>query len=87
MKYEIELSRVAFKSMAKIPKKDLKRIQGKIDDLAANPRPSDVKKIQGDSNLYRIRSGDYRVLYRIYDDKIYILVVNIEHRKDVYSSL
>jgi mRNA interferase RelE/StbE len=85
MKYTIELSRVALKTMSKLPRRELVRIQARIDSLSSDPRPSDIKKVQGDSNLYRIRSGNYRVLYRIYDDQILILIVDVDHRKDIYK--
>lgn len=84
MKYEIELSRSAFKNLAHIPKRDLLRIQSRMDSLALDPRPIDIKKIQGDENLYRVRSGNYRILYRIFDHVVKILVVDIDHRKDIY---
>ncbi len=87
MKYDIELSRIALKSMAKIPRKELLRVRERIDSLSGEPRPIDVKKIQGDENLYRIRSGNYRVLYRIFDEQIYILIVGVDHRKDIYKNL
>jgi mRNA interferase RelE/StbE len=83
--YDIELSRVAFKSMAKIPRRELVRIQNRIDALSAEPRPADLKKIRGDDNLFRIRSGNYRILYRIFDEKIHILIVDVDHRKNIYK--
>lgn len=84
--YEIELSRIARKNMNKISKRELIQIQGRIDALSKEPRPADIKKIQGDENLYRIRSGYYRILYRIFDEKIHILIVDVDHRKDVYKA-
>jgi mRNA interferase RelE/StbE len=84
VKYDIELSRIALKNMAKIPKRELIRIQERIDSLIKEPRPADIKKIQGDENLYRIRSGNYRILYRIFDDMIKILIIDVDHRKDIY---
>lgn len=87
MNYNIELGRLALKSMTKIPRRELLRIQDKIDALSAEPRPADVKKIRGDENLYRIRSGNYRVLYRIFDEKILVLIVDVDHRKDVYKNI
>ncbi len=55
-----------------------------MDALAANPRPKGVKKLTGLDNLYRIRAGDYRIVYQIRDDRLIVLVVRIGHRKDVY---
>jgi mRNA interferase RelE/StbE len=82
--YDIELSCIALKNMSKIPKRDLNRIQNRLEALSREPMPDDMKKIQGDDNLYRIRSGNYRILYRIFEDKLCILVIDIDHRKDVY---
>lgn len=86
MIFEIELSRLAFKNMAKIPTRELVRIQKRINDLSVDPRPFDIKKIHGDENLYRIRSGNYRILYRIFDSKLHILIIDVDHRKDIYKS-
>ncbi len=86
MNYEIELSRIAFKNMSKIPKKELIRIKSKIELLANDPYPEDFKKIQGEENLYRIRSGNYRILYRILEGKLFILIVDVDHRKDIYKN-
>ena len=55
-----------------------------MDALAANPRPKGVKKLSGPDDLYRIRVGDYRIVYQIHDDRLIVLVVRIGHRKDVY---
>jgi len=85
--YDIELSRIALKSLAKIPRRELLRIKDKIDALSLEPRPTDTKKIHCDENLYRIRIGNYRVLYRIFDDKILVLIVDVDHRKDIYKGL
>lgn len=87
MNYEIELSRIALKNLETIPKRDLQRIKVRINELAVEPKPSDVKKIHGDENLYRIRSGNYRILYRLFEGKLLILIVNIDHRKDIYKAL
>jgi mRNA interferase RelE/StbE len=55
-----------------------------IDSLAANPRPQGVEKMKGEKNLYRVRTGDYRILYTIEDRKLIVLVVKIGNRRDVY---
>lgn len=87
MTYDIELSKIAVKNLAKIPRKDLVRIQIKIDTLTIEPRPIDLKKIEGETNLYRIRCGKYRILYRIFEEKILVLIVNVDHRQSVYKNL
>ena len=62
-----------------------KRIQIKINELAIEPRPNGVKKIQGEENSYRIRVGDYRVVYDIFDDILLITVIRVKHRSQVYQ--
>lgn len=86
MSYSIKVAQTAEKSLKKLTKKNKERIVEKIDDLAINPRPSDCKKLKGfrGEHLYRIRSGDYRIIYSINDDVLVILVVQIGHRKEIY---
>jgi len=86
MTYEIDISEKLEKRLSKIPKKNKSRILEKIDLLAHNPRPSDCKKLQGNRKpqLYRVRSGDYRIIYTIRDDRLIILIVDIGNRKEIY---
>ncbi|MEH2370162.1 type II toxin-antitoxin system RelE family toxin [Nostoc sp.] len=60
------------------------RIQTKIDDLADNPRPNGIVKLEDSDNGYRIRVGSYRVIYDIFDDVLLVSVVKVAHRKEVY---
>jgi mRNA interferase RelE/StbE len=53
--------------------------------LATNPRPANCKKLKGFKGLYRIRAGDYRIIYRIEDNALIIEVIRIGDRKDIYS--
>lgn len=85
--YSIELNKTVLKSLEDIPKSDLKKIGKKIDGLASNPRPPKVEKLGGHENLYRVRSGDYRIVYQIFDKRLLILVINIGHRREVYRDL
>jgi mRNA interferase RelE/StbE len=87
MVYRVELKQSAVDSLSKIPTNDRKRIGKKIDTLAVNPRPRGVLKLTGDENMYRIRSGDYRIIYQIEDDKLLVLVVRVGQRGDVYRNL
>lgn len=83
--YKIIIGGSALKQLQKVSRKDAERIKGAIDSLAETPRPSGVKKLKGISEpLYRIRSGDYRVIYTI-DDGINIVDIRqIGNRKDIY---
>lgn len=86
MKYRIEIAEKIEKKLVRLNKKDKERIIEKIDSLAENPRPDDCKKLKGNQRppLYRVRSGNYRIVYSIHDDVLLVLVVEIGHRKDVY---
>ena len=61
-----------------------RRIVAEVEMLVRNPRPKGVVKMAGCDNLWRIRIGDYRVVYEIHDDRLIVLVLRIAHRKDVY---
>jgi mRNA interferase RelE/StbE len=61
------------------------RIAGRIEKLAANPRPGGCKKLKGGVNEWRIRIGDYRVIYTIEDTTKTVDVTRIAHRKEVYQ--
>lgn len=67
--------------------KDIKKlIFDRIDKLRTNPRPEGVEPLQGkEKGLFRIRQGDYRIVYSIQDQKLIILIVRIVHRKEVYK--
>ena len=85
MSYKVEISKRALKQLNKLSSELQERIQAKIDDLASEPRPNGVKKLNNRENGYRIRIGDYRILYDIYDDILLITVVEIGHRSKVYK--
>ena len=63
-----------------------KRIVRRLRTLHENSRPQDVKKLAGEDDLYRIREGDYRIIYAIRDKELIVLVVKIGNRKEVYRS-
>jgi mRNA interferase RelE/StbE len=60
------------------------RLRTHLDRLAANPFPAGAKKLRGDEPFYRIRVGDYRVVYQVVGKQLVIIVVKIGHRKDIY---
>jgi mRNA interferase RelE/StbE len=82
-RYRIEITPSAAKELANIPRKDLRRIVARIQALANDPRPPGGKKLCAQEK-YRIRQGDYRVLYQIEDDVLVVYVAKIAHRRDVY---
>lgn len=82
-KYRIEIKKSAAKELGRIPKRDLRRIVRRISALAANPRPEGCVKLAAQEK-YRIRQGEYRILYAIEDDVPTVCVVKIAHRRNVY---
>ena len=83
--YSILFARSARKELAALSNSLIERILRKIESLAVEPRPAGCKKLQGNSNLWRIRIGDYRVVYSI--DKVIeiIEIIRIKHRREVYD--
>ena len=75
------------KSMKRLPKRELRRIKKKIDDLAENLPDPATTKMKGNNTFHRISAGDYRIVYEIHEDRLVILVVKVGHRKDVYKRL
>ena len=82
--YLIEIKPSALKELEKLPKQVIPRIVTAIRELGVNPYPQGVKKLTGFDQTYRIRVGEYRVLYDIYENKLVIEVIRIRHRKDAY---
>ncbi len=82
--YRVVFKPSADKSVRKLPESVQIRIVTAIAELAENPRPHGCVKLQGEDELWRIRVGDYRVVYSIKDDKLFVLVVRVAHRKDAY---
>ncbi len=85
--YSIEFTPAALRDLESLPRDAQKRIGKKIDSLAQNPRPAGAVAIKGGEGLLRLRVGTYRVIYRVEDDRLVILVVRIGHRKEVYRRL
>lgn len=81
--YSVLLKRSAVKELEALPLKDRRRVATRIGALAEEPRPQGVEKISGQEK-YRIRQGNYRVLYTIDDPALLVTVVKIGHRGDVY---
>jgi mRNA interferase RelE/StbE len=81
--YKIEVRNTARKQILKIPPPHFQRIQTHVNALAQNPRPPDALKLKGETG-YRLRVGDYRILYEIDDDEQKIVIYRVRHRRDVY---
>ena len=87
MVYSIEFRPPVLKSLKRFPKKDLVRIKKKIEELGQNLPEPNTTKMKGNNSFHKIRTGDYRIIYEIHDDRVVILIVKIGHRKDVYKGL
>ena len=87
MRYRIAIKRSAQKEIASLPKRQQRRVMAAIAALALVPRPASARKLVGADAAYRIRVGDYRVVYQIMNRVLIVLVVRVRHRKDVYRRL
>ncbi len=92
MAYKIVVTESAAKELRRIPAKMQDRIFEKIQDLAEEPKPHGYKKLKNfdipgsdQDDYYRIRVGDYRVIYTIENEQVTILIMKVAHRKDVYE--
>lgn len=83
--YSVVITERAEKDIAAIANRgDRERIDRRIAKLAQDPRPAGSKKLKGPHERYRVRQGDYRILYSIEDEIRIVSIVNVGHRKDVY---
>lgn len=82
--YEVINTASVNKDLRNLQSSTRKAIVGRIQNLALNPRPIGTTKLQGAEDLYRIRYGDYRIIYRIERVQLVILIIKVGHRKDVY---
>jgi mRNA interferase RelE/StbE len=85
--YSIEFTTAGLRDLKALPANVQKRVINQVEKLVDNPRPYNSVKIEGGKDAYRIRVGDYRVLYQIREKVLLILVVRVRHRKDAYKNL
>ena len=81
--YKLRMKPSAAKELEVMPNKDRKRIVARIRQLSTNPRPPGSEKLSGEEK-YRVRQGDYRVLYAVEDTAATVTIVKIGHRREVY---
>jgi len=84
--YKIELRRRAQRALDRLPRDDFNAVVGAVKDLANSPRPKGVEKIKT-AGLWRVRQGDYRIVYSIDDSQKTVTVLRIGHRREIYRSL
>jgi mRNA interferase RelE/StbE len=83
--YQIEWQHSAAKELKRLPSEVLPRIILAVENLGTNPFPVGVRKLVGVENTYRIREGDYRIVYKVNSKRLVILLCRVRHRKDVYQ--
>ena len=83
--YDVALTSSAAKELKKLSSQLIARIVPRLENLASDPRPPGCKKLQGGNREWRIRIGDYRVVYSIDDAKLLVEVTRIRHRSEVYE--
>ena len=83
MKFQIILPKSVQKELDRLPDEILNRILARLAALEVNPRPADVKKLKGRA-AWRIRAGDYRVIYEIHDRILQVIVITVGHRREIY---
>ena len=84
MAYTINFAPKAEREFKKLDKAVQRQLQPKIEALSKNPRAHGVEKLAGEDELYRIRSGDYRIIFQIQDKVLVVLLVKIGHRREIY---
>ena len=83
--YQIEWKRSAQKELRTLPAATIRKILDAVEQLAEQPFPPGVKKLVGTEQTYRIRVGDYRILYEVFSSMLLIEIIRVGHRKDVYK--
>ena len=83
MKYCVVLPKSVQKALDRLPDEAVKRVLARLGQLEVDPRPADVKKLKG-REAWRIRVGDYRVIYEIHDRQLQVLVITVGHRREIY---
>jgi mRNA interferase RelE/StbE len=85
--YRVEFSKAAERQFKGLPRPVRARLTSRVDRLAEDPRPPGSKRLSGAQDLYRIRMGDYRVIYAIRHEVLLVLVMKVGHRREVYRRL
>lgn len=85
MTYRIELAPAAARQLRKLDPTARRRVQAAIELLIDEPRPRGAKKLVGGGGEWRVRTGDYRIVYEIHDGRLLVLVIAVAHRRDVYQ--
>jgi mRNA interferase RelE/StbE len=82
--YQIEWKKSALRELKRLDRKIIPRVISAVESLSTDPFPSGVRKLQGSDNTYRVRVGQYRIVYEIFQARIVIVILRVRHRKDAY---
>ena len=82
--YTVEISRRAQRDLRKLSEAAREQVVPVMQALARDPRPAGVRKLRGAESLWRVRAGDYRIIYEIESERVVVLVLRVRHRKDAY---
>lgn len=83
-RYRVEVAPAAARQLRKLDPQARRRIQGAVELLAEDPRPPGAKKLVGGDGEWRVRTGDYRIVYEVRDEVLVVLVLAVGHRREVY---
>ncbi len=83
-RYRVEVARRAVKAIATLPRPEQRRVQAAIELLSQTPRPPGCVAMVGEQSTYRVRIGDYRIVYEVHDRLLLVQVVRVGHRRSVY---
>ncbi|MGH3783056.1 MAG: type II toxin-antitoxin system RelE family toxin [Pseudonocardiaceae bacterium] len=86
-RYRVEITRDALRALTKLDKPVRRRVQAVIDGLSEQPRPPGVLALQGLRRAYRLRAGNYRLIYTVDDSRLLVLVIDLGHRREIYRDL
>lgn len=85
MTYRIEIAPAAARQLRKLDPVARRRVQAVVELLSHEPRPTNAQKLVGGDGEWRVRTGDYRIVYEIHDDVLMVLVVAVGHRREIYE--
>ena len=85
MAYTLEFEKAAIRSLKKLTPQVAEQVEQDIRQLCQQPRPPGCIKLKGNPNLWRVRSGSYRIIYQIQDSRLIVLIVDVGHRSDIYN--
>lgn len=84
MSYSVEFTAAAARQVKKLPRPARERLLSAIEKLGDDPRPPGCTKLVGEDTAWRLRVGDYRIVYDVFDDVLTVLIVRAGHRREIY---